>query len=96
MIYVFQNTAHVMNHLLVFILAVLAEATAKIEFPAEWHAWKSEHKVAYSSELEELRKHVVWRSNKELIDQHNKYADVFGYTLGMNKFGDLVSFSGKI
>lgn len=31
------------------------------------------------------------QSNKKYIDLHNEYADVHGYTLAMNEFGDLVS-----
>ena len=29
-------------------------------------------------------------SNKAYIDQHNQYADTFGYTLKMNNLGDMV------
>ena len=33
---------------------------------------------------------VCPQSNKKFIDLHNEYADVHGYTLKMNEFGDLV------
>ena len=89
-------TAHVMNQLVFVLLAVTAVATAKIEFPPEWHAWKSEHQVTYATEIEELQKHVVWLSNKQFIDEHNKYEDVFGYNLKMNRYGDLVSRKNAI
>ena len=41
-------------------------------------------------DLEELRRHITWMSNKAYIDQHNQYADTFGYTLKMNHLGDMV------
>ena len=63
----------------------------KVEFPLEWHLWKSEHKKQYHHVREELSKHLVWLGNQEYIKQHNKYADVFGYTLKMNSLGDMVS-----
>lgn len=59
------------------------------EFPPEWHAWKATHGISYESEHEERRRHVVWQQNQEYIDQHNKYKEQFGYTLEMNKFGDM-------
>ena len=60
------------------------------EFPPEWHAWKATHDISYENEYEEQKRHVVWQSNQEYIDQHNKYEEQFGYTLEMNKFGDMV------
>ena len=71
-----------------FLLAVVSHA--KVDLPAEWHLWKSQHGRSYETEDEELRRHVIWQSNKKYIDEHNKYSDAFGYTLGMNHFGDLV------
>jgi len=38
-----------------------------------------------------VERHVVWMSNKKYIEQHNMHADELGFTLKMNKFGDLVS-----
>lgn len=58
---------------------------------AEWHAWKSVHGKIYGTQREELERHVVWQANKKFIDTHNAFNATFGYTLGMNKFGDLVS-----
>ena len=62
-----------------------------IEYPREWHLWKAEHGKKYESPKHELSKHLVWLSNKHYIEEHNKYADVLGYGLAMNQFGDLVS-----
>ena len=73
-------------------IAVIATATATaVELSEEWHLWKSEHKKSYQNEIEELERHNIWLSNNEYIEQHNQRSDVFGYTLKMNKFGDLVS-----
>lgn len=91
----------------IVLLALVSEATAAIQYPQEWHLWKSEHGITYTvreilvsicnhsccfpqDELEELRRHITWLSNKAYIDQHNEYADTFGYTLKMNHLGDMV------
>ena len=47
------------------------------------------HSKEYKEDLEELRRHTIWQSNKKFIDSHNSVADKFGYTLRMNEFGDL-------
>ena len=60
------------------------------EHHEEWQLWKSQHGKSYRSGLQELERHLVWVSNKEYIDRHNANADVFGFSLAMNHFGDLV------
>ena len=40
---------------------------------------------------EELERHIIWLSNKKYIEEHNANTDLFGYTLSLNRFGDLVS-----
>ena len=50
-----------------------------------------QHNKQYDSPVEELHRHTIWQSNKKYIDGHNEHAADFGYTLAMNKFGDLVS-----
>jgi hypothetical protein len=62
-----------------------------IEYPREWHLWKTKHGKKYETPKHELSKHLVWLSNKHYIEQHNKHTDVLGYGLAMNQFGDLVS-----
>nr|AAF21819.1 silicatein beta [Tethya aurantium] len=59
------------------------------EHHEEWQLWKSQHGKSYRSGLQELERHLVWVSNKEYIDRHNANADVFGFSLAMNHFGDL-------
>ena len=57
----------------------------------EWSLWKLTHKRSYETEREEFDRHLVWLSNKKYIDLHNANAQIFGFTLAMNQFGDLVS-----
>ena len=76
---------------LLFCQCVVAiQARNLFRFPQEWQLWKAEHGKLYSSELEELEKHLVWLSNKKYIEAHTAASDVFGYTLELNKFADLV------
>jgi len=72
-------------------LAAVAAAAAKFEFLEEWEMWKEQHGKGYQSEREELERHLIWLSNKQYIDQHNANSDIFGFTLAMNHFGDMVS-----
>ena len=62
----------------------------QFEFVEEWNLWKSQHQKSYESELHELDRHLVWLSNKKYIELHNANSHVFGFTLAMNHFGDLV------
>ena len=71
-------------------IAVVCVAEVHYEFIEEWRLWKSHHGRAYTSHTEELERHLVWLSNKKYIEAHNKNDDMFGYTLSMNSFGDMV------
>lgn len=64
----------------------------KYEFAEEWQLWKSDHSKEYESQKEDLERHLVWLSNREYIQQHNTNAKagVFGYTLELNRFADMV------
>lgn len=79
-----------MKALIALLAALLVTRASGYEFPEEWHLWKAQHSRSYESTREELQRHVTWLSNKEYIEQHNKHADLFGYTLRMNQFGDMV------
>ena len=82
-----------MFQVLLILLAELTEAVVvHYQFPEQWKAWKTEHGKNYSSELEDLDRHLVWLSNKKFIESHNANEDYFGFGLGMNSFGDLVMF----
>lgn len=78
--------------LVVLALLATAVATAQInlQHSEEWLQWKSQHGKNYDSQRHELERHLVWLSNREYINAHNKNADIFGFTLAMNHFGDMV------
>ena len=83
--------------LLVYQCAVSIESrtlrtqSAIYQFPEQWQMWKSAYGKSYLSQLEELDRHLIWLSNKKYIESHNGFSDVFGYTLKLNRFADLVS-----
>ena len=62
----------------------------KFQYEQEWGKWKLTNDRNYTSELEELERHLIWLSNKVYIEQHNANAHIFGFTLAMNRLGDLV------
>ena len=62
-----------------------------LEDEHEWMLWRQTHKKSYASDIDELERYIVWRSNKVFIDHHNNYSNIFGFTMKMNQFGDLVS-----
>lgn len=69
-----------------------SNSTAVSELKERWALWKLEHGKTYQSYDEELRRFAVWMENLNYIEEHNKHSDTFGYTLGMNHFGDIVSY----
>lgn len=73
---------------------VLGKADLKLKprfrHEQEWGKWKLTNDRNYTSELEELERHLIWLSNKVYIDHHNANAHIFGFTLAMNHLGDLV------
>ena len=52
--------------------------------------YPQKHGKMYKDELEELRRYTIWRSKRAFVNEHNRHADRFGYTLAMNKFSDMV------
>ena len=63
---------------------------SSLRLAEEWRLWKRTHRKSYASSNEELERYAIWQSNAAYIENHNKHWDKFGYTLGMNQFGDLV------
>ena len=61
------------------------------QYGLEWWGWRKQHNKHYVNSQEELERYVVWRSNTAYINSHNVYADRFGFSLAMNKYGDMVS-----
>ena len=79
-----------MKLLFFFSTLTLSVAAAKFEFREEWNLWKAQHGKSYNEGREELERHILWLSNRKFIEHHNINADIFGFTLAMNKFGDMV------
>ena len=81
-----------MKMLAIVVCSVLAVVSCEVQYqhPEEWQLWKTEHGKSYESQREELERHLVWLSNREYINAHNANSDIFGFTLAMNHFGDMV------
>lgn len=81
-----------MKSLAVLSLLLLLATSAPFHYEnvEEWNSWKTQHRKEYSSDLEELERHLVWLSNKQYIDAHNANEDIMGFRLAMNTFGDMV------
>ncbi|KAG8127034.1 hypothetical protein E2320_022222 [Naja naja] len=58
-----------------------------------WRDWKATHGKEYIHEEDESFRRAVWEENFQMIQDHNKQADLGKYTywLGMNHFGDLTN-----
>ena len=81
------------QRVLLLVLAVVSVSGEGVRFehPEEWQLWKTEHGKSYQSQREELERHLVWLSNREYINSHNKNSIKMGFSLRLNHFADLVS-----
>ena len=70
--------------------ADLEERLRNMEDAEKWMSWKTTHGKSYTSSVEELERYTVWQSNRVYIESHNNLSELYGFTLGMNRFGDLV------
>ena len=83
-------------HLMLVIIATiiclitLSHGSPVYQHSQEWRLWKSDHRKSYTTSSEELERHFIWLSNKKYIDAHNANVHVFGYSLSMNQYGDMV------
>ena len=82
--------------LLLLVLSTLSFSAGEapvFQHVEEWHSWKNTHDKSYTSQVEELEKHLVWLSNKALVEQHNVNAELgfYSYKLKLNHFADMVS-----
>ncbi len=82
-----------MQFLVLLSVVSLAASSAHYELLEEWNLWKAQHGKSYGCQKEELERHALWLSNKKYIEQHNANAHIFGFTLAMNHFGDMVGSS---
>lgn len=77
-------------------LLTLSYGSAPVyQLPQEWHLWKAQHRRTYTTSTEELERHLIWLANRKYIDSHNANKHVFGYSLSMNQYGDMVSWYFK-
>lgn len=60
------------------------------ELQDEWTLWKAENGKFYCENDEELERFAIWKSNKVYIEEHNRYSDLFGFTLKINQYADMV------
>lgn len=75
----------------ILLLSFCTSLLAKVGLEKEWTLWKMEYKRDYSDKQEELERYAIWQANRRYIEEHNRHADIFGFTLKMNHFGDMVS-----
>jgi cathepsin L len=69
-----------------------SDRTNKDVILEEWKAFKSMHQKQYANKSEENFRIKVFMENKYFIAKHNQRAAIGlkGYTLAMNKYGDLL------
>ena len=77
-------------------LVAVAVPAEQLQFVEEWMLWKAEHQRSYSRGQEEVERHSVWLTNRELVLTHNANWQDHGYTLALNQFADLVSLVVRI
>ena len=44
----------------------------------------------YLSDAEEFQRRGIWEMHWSYVEEHNRNADVYGYTTAMNEYADLV------
>jgi len=62
--------------------------TSESEYEALWSEFKAEYKKGYMGEEHDAR-FAVFKDNVRFIKAHNAAADIHGFTVGMNQFGDM-------
>jgi len=82
-----------MNKLL-FALFIALTCVSAICVESSFKSWKSLHSKQYGSEQEHNYRLGVYKSNLEYVEEHNRKN--LGFTLGMNRFGDLTAEEFKV
>ncbi|WAR11204.1 CATL2-like protein [Mya arenaria] len=80
-----------MFRLLIAVCMVASIYAFDSKLDSEWEAYKLTYKKSYGKNEDYFRRQI-WESNIAYIQRHNLEADrgVHTYTLGMNKYGDMV------
>ncbi|CAF1474601.1 unnamed protein product, partial [Adineta ricciae] len=84
-----------MQSTLILVLVTLALSSTCIRsmtVNGQWKAWKNQFQKSYTNVEERLRR-MIWEKNLELVEEHNRRADLglHTYRLGMNQFADLTN-----
>ena len=74
------------------LLSLLTATVNSFQYTEEWISWRREYGKEYSSLEEELNRQRIFESNMKRIVEHNSGRGGEWFSMGMNKFGDLVSY----
>ena len=77
-------------NILILLCGITLVAGTNYELAKEWNSWKDAHGKRYDTSGEEQKRLSIWLANKRQVDRHNTEAEIHGFTLAMNVFGDLV------
>ena len=70
--------------------SMLKASRDALQYGLRWQGWRVAHNRSYQTSSEALERYIIWRSNVAYIENHNAFADMLGFTLAMNSFGDMV------
>ena len=75
-------------------LVVVATPIPDITLDKHWEMWKDYHGKKYDNKHTELKRRMIWEENLNTINLHNleHSMGMHTYTMGMNFYGDMVSF----
>lgn len=79
-----------MHHWILFSLLALVQG---ISLEEQWESWKVVHQKFYAAHSEETLRRRIWEDNLAKIQDHNGRAGETNFSLGINRFADLVSAS---
>jgi len=69
-------------------LAMASMASAAFTSDYEWHAWKNQHQISFTSAREEATRYNIFVESRNFVKTHNERAaeGLETYTVGLNKF----------
>ena len=85
-----------MNRLILLFALIATYACSSLvdqSLEEEWQLFKRQHGKTYTSPEIELNRRLIWQSNLDFINRHNKEAmeGMHTFSVKMNKFGDLTN-----
>lgn len=77
---------------LAYLLVLAVAAPFDMTLDVDWARFKSIHEKSYDSASEDNYRRAIWEKNLDIIKRHNLEESLgfHTYTLGMNKYGDMV------